>query len=392
MTEPTASTAGFASIVALLDQDGNGEFSNKELSDSLPFAQVLGGVAPSPSTYYDEARTAKPGAEPKIAAFPTLEQELAAYNATNPPLPYVPIYPKQGGIVADYPYAILSASWVDPLRRVAAERFLQYILGPTGQEVLGAHGFRDPGRGIAGAPKLASDLGFRADLPQSRPEPSSASVTSMMSDWTGLQRRLNILLVLDVSGSMNDPVPGSQLSRLELLKQTAAAGFRLLPNRASVGLWIFSNDLTPPATDHRELVRFGPVSEVIAGRPRVQHLLGALDTLVADGGTGLYNTTYAAFQEMQTRWEPNTSNIVQLITDGKNESKDGLTRAGLIERLQREYRPDRPTQILGFAVGPEADADVLQEISRVTGGRTFVARDAETAIQTLVLAFSGRLR
>ena len=41
-------------------------------------------------------------------------------------------------------------------------------------------------------------------------------------------------------------------------------------------------------------------------------------------------------------------------------------------------------------MGPEADAEALQEISRVTGGRTFVVRDADTAVQTLVLAFAGR--
>jgi Mg-chelatase subunit ChlD len=124
----------------------------------------------------------------------------------------------------------------------------------------------------------------------------------------------------------------------------------------------------------------------------VQTLIGALDGLSAGGGTGLYNTTYAAFQTMQARWEPNTANIVLLITDGKNEQSDGLTRAGLIDRLTREARADRPTQVISFAVGPEADADVLQEISRVTAGRTFVARDAAAAVQTLVLAFSGRLR
>jgi hypothetical protein len=34
----------------------------------------------------------------------------------------------------------------------------------------------------------------------------------------------------------------------------------------------------------------------------------------------------------------------------------------------------------------------LQQISQATGGRTFVAKDPASAIQTLVLAFAGRLR
>jgi hypothetical protein len=42
-------------------------------------------------------------------------------------------------------------------------------------------------------------------------------------------------------------------------------------------------------------------------------------------------------------------------------------------------------------VGPEADANALRQISQATGGRTFVARDPNQAVQTLVLAFAGRL-
>jgi Ca-activated chloride channel homolog len=43
-------------------------------------------------------------------------------------------------------------------------------------------------------------------------------------------------------------------------------------------------------------------------------------------------------------------------------------------------------------VGPDADAEALRQISDATGGRTFVVRDPATAIQTLILAFTGRLQ
>jgi Ca-activated chloride channel homolog len=390
-SEPTASTAGLASTFAFLDQDGNGELSNAEFTASLAFSQVLDTIAPDTAIFFDELRGAQPGAGPTVAAFPAVERDLAAYLADSPAVPLVPVYAKQGVVVADYPYAVLNAGWVDGVRRAAADRFLRYLLGPVGREAFGAEGFRDPGHRVEKAPGLRSDLGFQAELPPLRPAPNAATVGQLLTDWTALQRPSNILVVLDVSGSMNSPVPGVQATRLQLLKQTASAGFGLLTNRTSVGLWAFSSRLTP-TTDYRELVPFGSLKTPVGSVPRVQALLGAVAGLQAGGGTALYDTTYAAFRAMQDAWRPNENSLVLLITDGKNEADTGLSRAELISRLTREARPDRPTQVISFAVGPEADADALQEISRVTGGRTFVARDPASAVQTLVLAFAGRLR
>ena len=90
-------------------------------------------------------------------------------------------------------------------------------------------------------------------------------------------------------------------------------------------------------------------------------------------------------------WEPNDTNAILLITDGRNDDDEGLTLPDLLQRLTQEARPDRPTPVISIAVGPEADAEALREISKVTGGRTFVVRDANEAVQTLILAFAGRL-
>jgi hypothetical protein len=94
---------------------------------------------------------------------------------------------------------------------------------------------------------------------------------------------------------------------------------------------------------------------------------------------------------MQSHWAPNSSNTVLLITDGANEYPGGLTLADLLSKLTKEQRADQPVQVVCIAVGPDADAASLQQVSQATGGRTFVARDPASAIQTLILAFAGRL-
>src|SRR6266542_3203170 len=284
MTDPTVSTAGLASALALLDQDGDNQLSDIEITTSLAFTQSLGAMAPDTTTFFNEQRNAQP-------------------------------------------------------------------TGPV----------------------------------------SVAAINQIIGQWTALQRAVNILVVLDTSGSMNQPVPGTPLTRLQLLQQTALAGFGLLTNQTKAGLWQFSTQLTP-TSDYRELVPFGPIAVPVGGVPRLQALMGAVQSLKASGGTALYDTAYAAWKLMQSRWQPNATNAVLLITDGKNEADVGLTREQLAAKLTKEAQPDKPTAIIGIAVGPEADAEALQEMSRLTAGRTFVARDAASAVQTLVLAFAGRLR
>ena len=54
----------------------------------------------------------------------------------------IAIYPKEGTILNDHPYAILNAPWVTPDQRYAAEKFLHFLLRPDIQEKAIETGFR----------------------------------------------------------------------------------------------------------------------------------------------------------------------------------------------------------------------------------------------------------
>jgi Ca-activated chloride channel homolog len=390
LTDPTVSTAGLASTLALLDSDADGRLSDRELTAGVGFTQLVGSIAPDTTVFIEEQREAESNPAAVVAVFPVLEREIAAYDATKPDLELVPIYARQGPIVADFPYAILKADWVDARRQAAAGLFLEYLRGKHAQDAFAADGFRDAEQEIRPASQLPPELGFAAKVAPARPIPDAAALSQLITEWAALQRQSNILAVLDTSGSMNDGVPGTRLTRLQLLQQTAQAGFALLNNESKIGLWQFSANLTPNS-HYRELVPYGPLSGTVGGVSRKQALAGAVQGLKAVGGTGLYDTAWAAFLAIKDRWEPNDTNAILLITDGKNQVSGGLSLPQLLSRLGGEARADRPIPIISIAVGPEADANALREISKVTGGRTFVVKDAETAVQTLVLAFAGRL-
>jgi Ca-activated chloride channel homolog len=327
-----------------------------------------------------------------VQAFPALERDVAQYAAGNPAVPLAPIYPKEGTALADHPFAVLHAPWVDNTRQQAAAALLSYLRGAAGQRAYAEAGFRGPDG--APAPEadamLATDRGFAAAVPGAKRQAGAETLTQFLGMWTVIQRPNNAMVVLDISGSMNDPVPGTKGSRLDLVRKAAVAGVGLLNNQTSIGLWTFSTHLTK-TSDYLEVVPPGPAGELVGGVPRRQAIAGAVLRLRATGGTGLYDTVLAAYQRMQRAWRPNAQNVLVVFTDGKNEDDQGLSLAQLTARLRAVVRADRPLPIIGMAVGPLADANALRTITQVTGGRTFVARNDIAAVQQIVLAFSGRV-
>jgi Ca-activated chloride channel family protein len=361
--------------------------TDAQLVASLGFTQALGAVVPDGARFF--AAQADPAST--IAAFPALETDVAAFNRGNPGHLLVPVYPAGAPIVADYPYTILNASWVEPDTRAAAEEFLDYLRGNAGQDVFGVAGLRGPDRTIRDAAALPAGQGFPGTVPAPRANPNAATLSGMITQWTALERQSNVVLAVDTSGSMALPVPGTPMTRLQLMEQTASAGFGLLTNQSNIALWEFST--RPGGGEYRQLIPFGPATANIGPATRQQAMLGAVNALKPAGDTPLYDTIYAAFKEMQKHWQANSTNAVLLITDGANDlpGGGGMSLAQLLSRLGAEQQADRPVQVISIAVGPEADAAALQQVSQSTGGRTFVAKDPAAAVQTLVLAFAGRL-
>jgi Ca-activated chloride channel homolog len=97
-----------------------------------------------------------------VSAVAMEEKQIWDYNQGNPtgdpaklsqhPLPKVPlvaIYPREGTLAADHPYAVLNAPWVTPAKQQAAQAFLQYLERSDIQGRFKAAGFRDQ-RGTPG--------------------------------------------------------------------------------------------------------------------------------------------------------------------------------------------------------------------------------------------------
>ena len=78
------------------------------------------------------------------------------------------------------------------------------------------------------------------------------------------------------------------------------------------------------------------------------------------------------------------------MTDGANEDPDSISREQLLDVLAREQDPARPVIIVTIGITDDADAAALADISRVTGGSTYIARDPSEISEVFVNALAHR--
>jgi Ca-activated chloride channel homolog len=396
MTDPLKSTSGLLALMAILDDNDDGEVSGPEQASVLKLKQVKAVYTDGTDQIFADLHKADAESADKamayLSAFPALEQEVLAYNQTSPKVPLVAIYPTNGSGDADHPYLVLNAPWVTKQHQDAAKAFLGYLRGPEGRRTFLAGGFRDSNR-AAGAP-LTEVNGFApkvVTLPRAVLLPESVQQT--MNTWTALTRPTNMLLVLDVSGSMRQQVPGTGKTRLALAKEAAASAVSLFGPDTSAGLWVFSTKLEG-ARDYRELVPLGRLGEDVGGaRSRQEAMLAAIDRLTPSGDTGLYDTMAAAQQTVRDRFQPGATNLVVLMTDGKNDDPSGgLSLDQLKEKLtQANADPNRRVPVITVGYGEDADFAILQDLSRITAAPSYTSRTSFDINQVLLTAIFGRV-
>jgi Ca-activated chloride channel family protein len=394
MTDPLASTAGLLSLMAILDGNDDGEVTSDEQATVYQLKQLRAVYTETTDQITTELNKADAqsadAALRYVSAFPALEQDVLAYNKANPKVPLVAVYPSNGSADADNPYLVLDAPWADKQRQEVAKAFLAYARGPVGKKAFLDAGFRDSNR-LAGRP-LTENPAFS---PRIKTVPRAVllpeSVKQSMDTWTALTRPTNVLLVMDVSGSMAEQVPGTGKTRMQLAKDAARGAVQLFADDVNAGLWIFSTK-QDGARDYRSLVPIGKVSDPLNATTRRDQLSAAINKLTPVGDTGLYDTAAAAQDAVVNAYKPGATNLVVLITDGKNDdTTGGLSLDQLRAKLVANAKSDKKVPVVTVGFGNDADFAALQEISRVSGGSLYTSKTAFDINQVLLTAIFGRV-
>ncbi|MFN8183342.1 MAG: substrate-binding and VWA domain-containing protein [Candidatus Nanopelagicales bacterium] len=327
-----------------------------------------------------------------VSAVTVEEKSVLDYNQGNPtgdpakagqsPPPQIPLvafYPDDGTLVSDNPWLILD--WVDAGKQQAAKDFLAWLQQPDQQAAFTDAGFRtfegEPGPVITQANGMLPAGATNVLTP-----PSPAVLAAIEDSWAELRKRAHVLLVMDVSGSMSEPVPDAGADKLTLAKQAAIGALEQFAPDDEVGLWVFSTGLGQSGEPFVELVPVGPAQRTV---PLMQR---DIDRLVADGGTGLYATLRQAQSQMLKDLPQDKINAIVLLSDGRNEYPDDTDLDGLLRQLNGES-VDTTVRVFTIGYGGSADTESLKAIAEASRGKYYEATDPASIEKVMTSVLSN---
>jgi Ca-activated chloride channel family protein len=314
-----------------------------------------------------------------ISAVAVEEKSVWDYNQGNPSgdpttlgkhakphTPLVAIYPKEGTLLSDSPYAVLKADWVTDNVRDAANAFLKELQGKKAQQRFSDAAFRDssdrPGD------LITQDNGLLANEPKLVLSPPAPKVLAQVETlWNQQRKPARVLLVIDTSGSMGDDA-GNGSSKLDTAKTAALHALDQFGPNDDVALWSFSSRLNDDPEPYRPLVPFRTIGS------NKTALRAAISALSPGGGTALYTSAAAAYDAMKSQVSTSAISAVVFLTDGRNEDPNNNDLAGLLRTLSPE---DTSKSVRFFPIGYGRDADLptLTRIAEAARGAAYNASD-----------------
>ena len=396
-TNPNVSTSGLsATIGAFVAATGTSSDLTVDVLKEPHVRDFVAGVEKSVAHYGDTALTFLTNLQRAddagaalgyVSAVAVEEKSIVDYNEGNPTgdletkgehgkprVPLVAIYPKEGTLNSDSPFAVLQAPWSEAGKQAGAKDFLAYLHEPAQQELFTDAGFRTydgrPGKAVSDSDYLAEDVGVTLS------PPSPPVLAAVRAAWSDLRKPARVLLVLDVSGSMGQSA-GAGKTRLELAQAAAVNGLSQLSDADQVGLWTFPSQ----GQVYWQQMALEPLG------PQREQLIARIQQLIPAGGTPLYAATRKASEAVRAGAGDDTINAVVVMTDGKNEYPDDNDVDGLIRQLG-DQALEGGVRVFTIAYGEDADLDTVKRISEASRAAAYDASDPQTidAVFTNVLS------
>ncbi|MFI8299712.1 substrate-binding and VWA domain-containing protein [Streptomyces nigra] len=314
------------------------------------------------------------------------EQAAFTYNAATEDARDLDFfYPQDGAPRLDYPYALLDQTGLTTDESRAAIRFMSYLDDPEQQRLLERYGFRTSDEKVPDG--LVGRAGGSAPQPYAAPVDRPVTAVALqeaLGVWEITVRSARITMVVDASASMEERVPGTERSRMDVTRASLRRALNTFTADDEIGLWDFSTALDG-TKDYRVRVPAGRLGDSEGDVTQRDRLAAAVDRLkpVPDGATGLYDTTLAAYEAARSSYAKGRFNAVVVLTDGVNEDPGSISRAALLSRLGKLADSKRPLPLIMIAVGPDADREEADRIAKATGGSGHEVTDPaqmETAI------------
>jgi Ca-activated chloride channel family protein len=277
----------------------------------------------------------------------------------------VPIYPFEGTFVAGHPACINDASSAET--KEAAGLFRDYLIGEDAQQLAVNNGLRPVNNNVTIGPPLDAAHGVEIDQPVAVFNPPSVeTIYAVQELWQAARKDVNLVMLLDVSGSMRG-------SKIDSMLEAAEQFVSQMGDDDYITIIAFSDSLTTIA-NHEQV---GPAREQIVAAIRGLNALG--DTALYDAigeGANLLNTTSSS----------QTTNALVILTDGQDTFSYRFTQQQAIDIAGQNN-----TTVFTIAYGSDADENVLSRIALGANGNFYLGDEASIAeiYQEMSAAFGG---
>jgi Ca-activated chloride channel family protein len=277
----------------------------------------------------------------------------------NRPLPIVAVYPKEGTFWSDHPFIILNAPWVDANLRAAATTYRDFLLAQPQQEKALQLGFRPSDPKVALASPLTAEFGVDPSQPTTLLEvPPANVIAATRALWGQNKKRVEVEVVLDTSGSMDDE------QRLVRAKEALKRFVTSLADQDILGVTVFSTSAS----------KLSPLTPLGAKRAE---LLSQIDGLFPNGKTRLIDTVSEAYKELSQQPPGDYIRAMVVLSDGADTSSS-MSRDTLISQLSTDSE-GRSIKVftIAYGTGSDVDADMMKQIAEASGAKTYSSDPAK---------------
>ena len=265
-----------------------------------------------------------------------------------PPEKLVALYPKDGTFWHEHPMGIVNANWTTQDQRDAAKVFVNYVLTPTVQQAIMAQGFRPANPDVQLGFPFVAENGVDPTQPKTiLNSPSPDVIASIQQSWSFVKKQADIMLLIDVSGSMSND------GKIDQARDAALAFLKNMEPTNRVGLTIFNDQVEVRVP----LGNFESTQE---------QLTSHIKSLRASGGTELYEAVRDTAKTLTDETESNRIRAIVLLSDGADTGSNGVVLNDAVNALLASHNSLNPVIFIPVAYGADADINALNALARAS--------------------------
>jgi Ca-activated chloride channel family protein len=181
--------------------------------------------------------------------------------------------------------------------------------------------------------------------------PSAAVITGIEALWRQNKKPVDLVVVMDISGSMRgDKITTARSSLMQFVGK--------LDENDRLQIDLFNDQIST-------LTPLSPIGE------KRQQVIDSVSGIFEQNNTSLYDAVLHAYDGLEAEGNPDHIRAIVVLSDGE-DTASLATLDDVIQKVQAsEEEGGNAIKVFTIAFGDDADADILKQIAEPGGGKQY---------------------